>query len=47
MQHSVYKAPADYAAQIKAMGFTKEQMATQMLEMGLPHKYILDCMFAF
>jgi len=41
---NVYKEPKDYAAQVRSMGFTKEEFYDHLIELKMPAQYIHECM---
>lgn len=44
---NVYKAPAEYAAEVKAMGFTNKEFYDHLVEWKMPALYIHECMVAW
>ncbi len=44
---NVYKTPAEYAAEVKAMGFTNREFYDHLVEWKMPALYIHECMTAW
>ena len=44
---NVYKTPTEYAAEVKAMGFTNKEFYDHLVEWKMPALYIHECMVAW